>query len=168
MSKRHSVLTTMSFALFLSCGITQAQAQADAHEHEHAHAEHGAATLSLNDGQPWATDAALRDGMTSIRSAVESAAPQFAAGQLSQSQAQQLYEAVQSSVMTMIQQCKLEPAADENLHTILGMLLAAADTVAASPQSAEGVPALQGALEAYAHYFSHAGWGAVDHHEHAH
>ena len=166
MANRLCVLTSIPLVLLLSCGITQVQAQADAHEH--AHAEHGAATLSLNDGQPWATDEALRDGMTSIRAAVESAASSFAAGSLSQNQALHLNEAVQSSVMNMIQQCKLEPAADENLHTILGMLLAAADTVAASPQSSEGVPALQGALETYGHYFSHEGWSEAGVHEHEH
>lgn len=152
------------------CLGTVALAQ-DAHDHgtaAHAHEEHGGGALSLNHGQQWETDAALRHGMTEIRTALDLVTPAFEAGQLSPGQGKQLSEAIQGSVNSMIEQCKLPPEADANLHVILGALLQGAGSVAAAPQSAEGVPALKEALESYGHYFNHPGWQADAHTEHAH
>ena len=39
-------------------------------DHAHEHEGHGAATPVLNHGQKWPTDAPLRQGMASIRSAL--------------------------------------------------------------------------------------------------
>lgn len=158
-------------AVSLGWGI-QSLAQ-DAHDHgaaAHAHEEHGSAalSLSLDHGKQWETDAALRHGMTEIRAAVDMVAPAFEAGQISAHQGHQLSEAVQGSVNTMIEQCKLPPEADANLHVILAALLQGAGAVASSPQSAEGVPSLKEALESYGHYFNHPGWQADEHAGHAH
>ena len=162
--------------LALSCWTAQVSAQVDAHDHgdthaheaSHEHDGHGGGALSLNNGEQWQTDAALRRGMTEIRVAVELLAPVFDAGQLSQNQAHQLSEVVNGAVNTMIEQCKLEPEADANLHIILAELLSATAKVEASPLSVEGVPVLKGALETYGHYFNHAGWQGDDHGAHAH
>lgn len=167
---RKPFLPALAIAFTLSCWAGQVNAQADAHDHgaATAHEEHGGAALSLNDGKQWETDAALRHGMLEIRAAVAMLAPAFESGQLDQAQAHQLSEAVHSSVNTMIEQCQLEPAADANLHGILAMLLEGSAALEAAPLSPAGLPALQGALETYGHYFNHAGWQGDEHAAHAH
>ena len=172
MYSRYRSLSLASVVLALICWAGQASAQ-DAHDHghdaAHDHEGHGdTAALSLNNGEQWATDEALRHGMIEIRAAVDMVTPAFDAGQLSTHQGHQLSEAVQGSVNTMIEQCKLPPEADANLHVILASLLAGAGAVASSPQSAEGVPALKEALETYGHYFNHPGWQADEHAGHSH
>lgn len=154
-------------------GVSSLALAQDAHDHSHdaahAHEEHGgAAVLSLNHGEPWETDEALRHGMTEIRAAVDMVTPAFNAGQLSAQQGQQLSEAIQGSVNTMIEQCELPPDADANLHVILAALLSGASAVNSLPQSKEGVPALKEALETYGHYFHHPGWQADEHAGHSH
>lgn len=172
MSTRARTLSLLTTVLSLICGGGNATAQ-DSHDHSHdaahAHEEHGVSTaLSLNHGEPWETDEALRHGMIEIRAAVDMVTPAFHAGQLSAEQGHQLSEAIQGSVNTMIEQCKLPPEADANLHVILASLLAGAGAVASAPQSAEGVPALKEALETYGHYFHHPGWQADEHKGHSH
>tara|TARA_R100001377_G_scaffold65307_1_gene40699 strand:- start:1302 stop:1814 length:513 start_codon:yes stop_codon:yes gene_type:complete len=164
------LLPALAIALLMSCWAAQVSAQADAHDHDaaHAHEEHGGAALSLNNGEQWETDEALRHGMLEIRAAVAMLAPAFASGQLNQTQAQQLSEAVHGSVNTMIEQCKLAPEADANLHTILAELLKGSAALEAAPLSADGLPVLQGALESYGHYFNHVGWQGDEHAGHAH
>jgi hypothetical protein len=138
-----------------------------AHGHEHAHAADGA--LSLNGGKPWQTDAPLRRGMLQIRVASAMLTPAFEAAQLSQPQAAQLAEAVRLNVNTMIAECQLPADADANLHLILGRLLAAAEALETAPMAADGLPAIQAALQDYGHYFAHPGWQEVPaEDEHAH
>lgn len=169
MRTRNAVLPTLAITFALSCWAAQVNAQADAHDHSAAaHDEHSGMALSLNDGKPWETDAALRHGMLEIRAAVTMLTPAFEAGQLNQAQAQQLSEAVHGSVNTMIEQCVLAPEADANLHSILAELLKGTAALEAAPLSADGLPVLQGALETYGHYFDHAGWQGDEHAEHAH
>lgn len=170
MRAHKSFLPFLAFAFALSCWTLQANAQPDAHDHAatHAHDEHDDAALSLNNGEQWETDEALRHGMLEIRAAVAMLTPAFESGQLNQVQAHQLSEAVHGSVNTMIEQCQLTPEADANLHSILAELLKGTAALEAAPLSSEGLPALQGALEAYGHYFNHAGWEGDEHATHAH
>ena len=117
MLKRKPFMPSLVLALVVSCWGLQVNAQSDAHDHDASHA------LSLNNGQQWETDAALRHGMLEIRAAVTMLTPAFESGQLNQTQAHQLSEAVRGSVNTMIEQCELAPEADANLHSILAKLL---------------------------------------------
>ncbi len=164
--------TSTSIFIFIAMSLLSSSMRlhAQPHDHaaEHAHVEHGDAGLSLNNGKPWDTDAALRRGMIEIRTAVDLLEPAFAAEQLNQTQAIQLSEAVKGSVTTMIEQCELEPAADANLHSILAMFLAAASELEFSPLSSNGLPALQAALQAYGQYFDHVGWQSDEHAAHSH
>ena len=160
--------------LFLCAGAGKVVAQAaDDHASHGAQAhDHGAAgALSLNGDKLWETDEALRRGMTEIRVASAMLAPAWAARQLSAAQAQQLAQAIKGSVATMIAQCQLAPAADANLHILLGQILAAASALESEPFSAQGLPAIEAALNEYGHYFQHPGWlesAAEDEHAHAH
>lgn len=162
---RKPFLPALAIAFTLSCWAGYVNAQADAHDHgaATAHEEHGGAALSLNDGAQWETDEALRHGMLEIRAAVTMLTPAFESGQLNQTQAHQLSEAVHGSVNTMIEQCKLSAEADANLHSILAELLKGSAALEAAPLSSAGLPVLQGALETYGHYFNHAGWQGAEH-----
>jgi len=133
-------------------------------QHAHAHAsahEHGAAALTLNHGQRWATDAPLRLGMQRIRDAV---APQLPAGgppALLPAQAKDLADTVQKNVTYLIQNCRLESAADANLHLIINDLMTGAALLTTDGRSAEGLAQLRHALSEYPRYFNHPNWESL-------
>jgi hypothetical protein len=164
------VLTFGVLCLVGQATLAQAPSAADEHAaHGHEHAQAAAGALSLNAGEPWQTDAPLRRGMLQIRVASAMLTPAYEAAQLAQSQSAQLAEAVRGSVNTMMAQCQLPADADANLHIILGRLLAAAAALETAPLAAEGLPAIQAALQDYGHYFAHPGWQeapAADEHAH--
>ena len=122
-------------ALTLAFGAP-AFAAGGADSHDHAAGE---AKLVLNQGKKWETDAPLRQGMENIRSAV-------AKGMNSDA----LAKKVEAEVAGIVQNCKLEPAADEQLHIVIADLLAAAE--------ARDAGRVKQALNAYGEHFDHAGW----------
>ena len=127
--------TALAAVLTLAFGAP-ALAAGDAHSHDPAAGE---AKLVLNQGKKWETDAPLRQGMENIRSAV-------AKGMNSDA----LAKKVEAEVAGIVQNCKLEPAADEQLHIVIADLLAAAE--------ARDAGRLKQALNAYGEHFDHAGW----------
>lgn len=158
-----------AFTFGLLAGHLQAQVTDEHAAHAHDHADAGA--LTLDGDKRWETDAPLRRGMLEIRVASAMLTPAYGARQLSAAQGQQLGEALRGSVATMIAQCQLAPAADANLHVILGRILAAASALETDPLSDEGIPAVAAALDDYGHFFNHPGWldgAAEDEHAHTH
>ena len=111
-------------------------AAGEAHSHEHAAGE---AKLVLNQGKKWPTDAPLRQGMENIRSAVAKGMKDEA-----------LAKAVETEVAGIVQNCKLEPEADEQLHIVIAELMAGAE--------AKDSAKVAKALNAYGEHFDHAGW----------
>ena len=145
------------FAGLLS--ITPAVA-ADSHRHE-THA----AVLQLDHGARWQTDAALRTGMEAIRDALARAIPQVHAGRFDGAQYRALAESVEGQVAYIVQNCKLEPAADEVLHAVIADIGKGVDVIAGRAGGVEreqGVVHLVGALDAYASHFDHPGWKALE------
>ena len=111
-------------------------AAGEVHSHDHAAGE---AKLVLNNGKKWQTDAPLRQGMENIRAVVAKGAKDEA-----------LAKAVETEVAGIVQNCKLEPEADEQLHIVIAELMAGAEA-----KDAERVAK---ALNAYGEHFDHAGW----------
>lgn len=111
--------------------------------------------LRLDQGQPWATDAPLVEGMERIRVAVNEAAARPA---LDTDSAAALARSVRDQVDFLIANCKLEPDADATLHVFIARLLNAAAAVQKDPASSKGLPELQQVLREYPHYFAHPGW----------
>jgi len=107
-----------------------------AHDHGHAADE---AKLVLNHGQKWPTDAPLRQGMENIRAAVHKGLEHDA-----------LAKAVETEVAGIVQNCKLPPEADAQLHIVIAELMAGAE--------AHDVKRVAGALNAYGEHFDHPGW----------
>lgn len=68
-------------ALLVLSASAQAQPEHDPGVHAHDHAQQGAVQLTLDHGQPWGTDAPLRDGMERVRTAVATAEQAAAQGE---------------------------------------------------------------------------------------
>lgn len=138
------------------------------HAHDHGHAtDHGhapghtATALALNEGKRWQTDEPLRLGMQRIRDAFVLRLNGGDGHALPAAPAKALADTVQENVQYLIQNCRLAPEADANLHLIINDLLAGASLLTTEGRSAEGVAKLAHALRAYPAYFEHPDWSAL-------
>jgi len=153
----------MKNTLRITCALfafaaTPAFAAAAAGEHEHA--AHGAA-LQLDAGRKWQTDAPLRENMRRIRQAMTASLPAIHASQLSGAGYAALAGQIEGSVGDIVAQCKLPPAADAQLHIIIGELLVGAGQMAGqSPadQRRDGAIKVLGAIDDYGRYFDDPGF----------
>lgn len=158
MSNRYMLppLACAALVAALALGVGNAACAAD--EHHHTAGETN--KLSLDHGKKWATDQPLREGMTAIRTALAEKHGGIHRGTLTSREYQALGATIEARVATIIAQCKLEPAADANLHVIVAELLAAADAMqgkSPTPPAAGALQAVQ-AANRYGKYFEHPGW----------
>ena len=132
-------------------------AAADPHSQAHAAQSHA---LSLDHGRKWATDAALRKGMGEIRAALAAKRHAIQEGALGASDARALAGTLESQVAFIVAECKLEPAADANLHIVVADLVASVDAMKSAPSAAaaQGARRAVEAANAYGRYFDHPGW----------
>lgn len=154
------MLTVSTFAILGTMLATVPATAADSHRHD-AHT----AVLKLDDGARWQTDAALRTGMEAIRGAVAHALPEVHAGRFSNAQYQALGDTVEQQVGHIVQNCKLEAAADEVLHAVIAEIGKGVEVIAGRAGGVErerGLVHLVGALDAYASHFDHPGWTALE------
>ena len=122
-------------------------AAGDARTHGH---EAGEAKLLLNQGKKWQTDAPLRQGMENIRAAL-GGGMKYAA----------LAKKVNAEVAGIVQNCKLEPEADAQLHLVIAELMAGAEAMEGKVKGETrraGAEKVANALNAYGEHFDHAGW----------
>lgn len=129
-----------------------------AHDHGHAADE---AKLVLNQGQKWPTDAPLRQGMENIRGAFAKNVNAIHADKATPKQYQALAAKVGTEVAGIVQNCKLEPAADAQLHIVIAELMAGAEAMEGKMQGETrraGAERVAKALNAYGEHFDHAGW----------
>lgn len=129
---------------------------------EHSHGSHpGEAKLTLNQGKKWQTDEALRKGMENIRSALAADLKAIHHDRLEPARYEALGKKVHGEVAYMIENCKLDKEADEQLHIVLVELIEGAEALegkhAGEPRR-EGAERLVKALDAYGRYFDHPGW----------
>lgn len=117
--------------------------------------------LHLNQGQRWETNAALRQGMGSIRDAVVGAVHANAPGPLSPAEAGKLADVIHAQTNYLVAYCVLAPEADAVLHALLGELLAGAEALRANPADEAALHRIVQALKDYPVYFDHAGWKPV-------
>jgi hypothetical protein len=138
--------TALALTVAVALGAPFAYGQT-AHEHGHGAAE---AKLVLNHGKKWPTDAPLRQGMESIRAAL-------GAGMKYQA----LANKVNAEVAGIVQNCKLEPEADAQLHLVIAELMAGAEALEGKVKGETrraGAEKVARALNAYGEHFEHAGW----------
>lgn len=165
MSRPIPALLTLALAMAIPA-YTAARALAedpghDRQAHEHADHAHGAAVDSPLAGPAggglWPTDVPLRTAMARVHKAlVQALAAQDGAG-LDAAGATALAGEVRAAVAYMVANCQLEPAADADLHFLIGQMLAAVDRAERAPADPAGVPALHAAVVRYGQHFDHPG-----------
>jgi hypothetical protein len=131
------------------------------------HQEHGSAAppkIELNAGKKWAIDAPLRQAMTALRSSVAATLPAAHAGKATAVDYDALGKEVTGQVSYMVQNCKLDPKADAQLHTIIGDIMNGAEAAEGKQPGkdrASGVDKIAQGLNTYGKYFDHPGWQAI-------
>lgn len=132
-------------------------------EHAHHHDE-APATLTLNDGKKWQTDAPLREGMTGIRDAIQVRVKRIHSGEMTKAEFEALGAAIDKHVASIFSSCKLPPAADQNLHVVLMDVMDGTKILKSGEgERLAGVVKIIRALERYGQHFDHAGWKGVQH-----
>lgn len=130
---------------------------------EHAH-EHGAtagAQLELNQGKKWGTDEPLRQGMSNMRAALAKDLEAIHHDKASDAQYEALAAKLNGEVAYVVQNCKLDPKADAELHKVIGEVLAGAEAMQgkeAGVTRRNGAVRAVEALNAYGKFFDHPGW----------
>lgn len=135
-----------------------ALAAGDAHTHGHGGGE---ATLALDHGKKWQTDAPLRQGMESIRNTLAKDVKAIHAGKASAKQYDALAARINGEVARIVQECKLRPDADAQLHIVVAELMAGAEAMEGKLKGVSrraGAERVAKALNAYGEHFEHAGW----------
>lgn len=147
--------------LLLAAGPGHAAGVADqGHEH-HGHAAPEGGGLTLNNGERWATDAALREGMGRVRASFVAVLPAFKQGELDPAAAADAARAIDDHVAFLVENCRLEPEADAVLHVLLAELLQGTASLRQAPASPEGLPRIHGVLRDYPRYFDHPDWEGI-------
>jgi hypothetical protein len=130
----------------------------DVHSQEHGAGE---PKLVLNHGKKWPTDAPLRQGMGNIRNALAKEVKAIHAGKATPKQYEALAQKLTTEVAGIVQNCKLEPEADEQLHIVIAELMGGAEAMEGKAQGVTrqaGAERVAKALNAYGEHFDHAGW----------
>lgn len=151
--------------LSLSAAILAFPLLSHAAQDHHHHGSEAPQSIQLNAGKKWATDDALRKGMGAIRTLAENALPAAHAGKLTPAGYDALASEVNTHIAYVVQNCKLDPKADAQLHVIIGELSAGVDTVRGKQPGqarADGVVKISRGLNTYGNYFNHAGWRTID------
>ena len=132
---------------------------------EHAHETHDAAAveMTLNNGQKWPTDEALRRGMSGIRSALASSLPRIHERRFTPQEFSNLADRVQAHVDDVVANCKLPEDADLQLHVALEHILEGIGAMNAKADQEKGAVAVLQALNAYGEHFDHPGWAPLGH-----
>jgi len=155
--KLAAALVATAFAASLA-GPVLAQTAAHTHDADTPH------KLSLNQGRKWATDEALRDGMSRIRALVEPRLGAAHAGKLSAVQYGELAAKVEAEVGTIVANCKLEPKTDAMLHLVIADLGEGTEAMAGKNpklRPAQGVVKVALAVNEYGRHFDHPGFEPI-------
>lgn len=156
------LIATLGLAFGLPAASLHA-ADGGAHKHEHAAV---AGKPALNEGKRWATDEALRNGMSNIRNAMEASLHEIHEGKFSNAKYGELAKKVGDEVGVVVSNCKLEPQADAQLHLVIADLLDGAEAMSGKVKKVarqSGAVKVLGALDKYATYFDHPDWKPIAH-----
>lgn len=147
------------FAFAVAAGLS-AGAHAASDPHGHAGAP---PALTLNKGQKWQTDEALRQGMDEIRAAMAAALPRIHQRQFAPDDFAALAERVQGQVDHIVSNCQLPEDADAQLHVVLAQVLDGIAALKGRNGQDQGAVAIVAALHAYGAHFAHPGWAQFAH-----
>lgn len=150
-------------ALMLAVALSSplaALAATDAHDHGKS-APH---KLELNAGKKWGTDDALRQAMSTIHQTVSQTLPTAHSGKAKVADYETFGKDVTAQITYIVENCKLDPKADEQLHIIVADMMSgveAAEGKEGEKKRAAGVVKVAQAANAYGKHFNHAGWKAI-------
>ena len=131
------------------------------HDHDNAAPQ----KMELNAGKKWATDAPLRQAMAAIRSSVNQTLPAAHAGKATPADYDAFGKEVTAQVTYIVENCKLDPKADAQLHIVIGDIMSGVEAAQGKPTDAErasGVVKIAQAINTYGKHFDHAGWQAIN------
>ena len=137
-----------------------ALAATDAHDHGKSSPH----KLELNAGKKWGTDDALRQAMSTIHTSVSQILPKVHSGKAKAADYEAFSKDVTAQVAYIVENCKLDPQADAQLHIIVADIMSgveAAEGKEGEKQRASGVVKIAQASNAYGKHFDHAGWKAI-------
>jgi len=132
-----------------------------ADEHHH-HEKHGA-QLMLNQGQKWQIDESLHTGMTRISQDVMANLGQIHHNGFSDKQFAELATRLEQHLSYLFENCKLEPKADAQLHTLLASVMQGIDKIKNAKNKKQGAVMIVQALKDYPVYFSDPSWQPIEH-----
>ena len=156
----YKITAAVAAVAFAAALASPALAQSGAHSHDAATPH----KLSLDAGRKWATDEALRNGMSRIRSLVEPRSSDAHGGKLDSARYRDLAAQVETEVGTIVANCKLEPKADAMLHLVIADLLEGTDAMAgknAKLSPAQGLAKVVVAVNEYGGHFDHPGFKPI-------
>jgi hypothetical protein len=143
-------------------GASPAIAQ-QAHEHEHESGAAAVASIKLDAGRKWTTDASLRTGMAGIRAAFDADHPAIHDGRQTDAQYDALAGRIESQVNSIVANCRLPPEADANLHYLIADLSQGVSLMRGQDPDRSrhaGAALVHGALLAYGKYFDDPEWSS--------
>lgn len=127
--------------------------------------QHDAAThkLTLDNGKKWATDQALREGMTAIRDILALDLKSIGDASPPPAKLADIGKKIDTHVEYIVANCRLPAEADANLHIILMDIMAGSEAMQGKGDGispAAGAEKITHALDVYITHFDHAGWKA--------
>jgi hypothetical protein len=158
-------MNRLVLAALATLSLAAGSALAANHAHDHGHAA-ATASLQLNAGKKWETDAPLRKAMAEIRRQMAGSLHAIHENRLSAKGYGRLAQAVEKAVGDMVANCKLGAQADEQLHIVIAYLLAGAEQMAGKTQPGkrmDGAVQVIGALDSYGRYFDDPGFRPIAH-----
>jgi hypothetical protein len=133
------------------------------HDHAHGDPDKAAASLTLDNGKKWQTDAPLRSGMTAIRNELQAGVQPIHAKTYSPDDYKALAGKIEKEIGNMVQNCKLPKDVDDQLHLVLAQITAGTELMKKDGDRMAGaVKVIQG-LESYAKFFEHPEWKPIEH-----
>lgn len=120
---------------------------------EHEHDGHGSMELRLDNGSKWAVDAPLSRAMNNIGSAMHKEIGAIHSGELAEEKYAALAKKINNEVNYMVENCKLEPEADAQLHLVIAELMEGSTAMENKANARYGAVKVMGAIESYVTYF---------------
>lgn len=150
------LLSAMLLSIVFAAGPGMSAVAAESHDHGLS------ATLRLDNGKKWQTDAPLRQGMTGMHAAMAKSLAPIHKNKFSQKQYEALAAELQKQIDYVTAECKLPEEADQQLHIVLEQII---DAIAEmkTPKGRDAAVRVAQALDLYGKHFDHAGWRMLAH-----
>ncbi len=144
-------------------GHSHSEPAAKGHEHGHVDPDKALASLTLNNGKPWQTDASLRTGMTAIRDQLQAAVKPIHAKTYSPDDYKALAAGIDKEIGGIVANCKLPKDADDQLHLVLTQITAGTELMKKDGDRMAGAVRVIQGLTAYGKFFDHPDWKPLEH-----